>query len=124
MKRPFQLILPHFLTGLTQEEFHHCKISFAKANHTRSASEDSIIKYEFNPCNSELRFASSGTKGYAVLESDHCCFLCIQKDRKPESVRDTGYCLTRVERLAPDRNEVYFVATYFIGTCIEVIIPL
>ena len=121
LKKPFRLILPHFLTGLSKEELCRHEVGIAKSAHSSFKGESGEISYRFNPCDSALHFASCGDKSYAVLESDHCCFLCVQEKHKPELVRDAGYCLTRVERLiSPTRNEVQFIATYFMKTCIKV----
>ena len=119
LKKPFQLILPHFLTGLTKGELRNHQVGFAKAIHHECTVEDGEMMYEFNPCKSKPLLASSGNKRYAVLKSDHCCFYCLQANKTPELVRDSGYCLTRIERSA-SRNEIYFVATYFLKTCIQV----
>ena len=123
LKKPFQLILPHFLTGLTKDKLYNHQVSFAKAVHHNYTVtvEDGQMKYKFNPCESKPLFASSGNKSYAVLKSEHYCFYCLQANHTPELIRDAGYCLTRIERSAsPQRNEVYFVATYFLKTCIQV----
>ena len=121
LNKPFQLILPHFLIGLSKEKLCYHLVSFAKASHHNCAVEDGETKYKFNPCDSEPLFASSEDKSYAVLESDHCCFYCLKANQTPELARDAGYCLTRIECSAsPQRNEVYFVATYFLKACIQV----
>ena len=118
LKKSFQLILPHFLTELTKEELDHHRVGYAKAIHT---IKDGEIKYEFGPCNSELRFASCGNKSFAVLESDHCCFYCLEANKTSKLAMDAGYCLTQVERsVSHNKYEVSFVASYFLQTCIRV----
>ena len=119
--KPFQLILPHLLAGLTRDELHNHQIVFVKASHC-SVVKGSVMKYQFNPCDSEPLFASSGDRSYAVLELEHCCFYCLQANQTRELVKNFGYYLTRVEHLvSPRRNEIYFLGTYCLKTCIQVI---
>ena len=121
LNKPFQLILPHFLTGLTQEELHHHQVGFVNATHS-SSMEDGRIKYEFNSCDFAVQhLAPTGNKSFAVLESDHCCFYCLKALKTSDSVRDVSYCLTRVESsISPERSEIYFIASYYLETCIKV----
>ena len=121
LRKPFQLILPHFLTGLSREKLCSHQIRFAKANHDKCIIKGGEMKYEFNSCDSKPLIASSGNKNFAVLESDHCCFYCLQANQTPELIRDASYCLTRIQRSSSlQRNEVYFLATYLLDTCIQV----
>lgn len=121
LKKPLRLVLPHFLTGLTRDKLCNHQVGFAKASHHNYTIENGEMKYRFHPCDSETLFALNGNKSYVVLESDHCCFYCLQANQTPELVRDAGYCLTRIEHSSsPQRNEIYFVATYFSQTCIQV----
>ena len=120
-KKPFKLVLPHFLTGLTKDKLHNHQVGLAKANHHNFIIEDGEMNYVFNPCDSQPLFASSGNKSYAILELEHCCFYCLQANITPDLARDVGYCLTRIEgSVSPQRNEIYFIATYFLKTCIQV----
>ena len=121
LKKPFQLILPHFLTGLSKETLQHHQIKFSKANHKHLLENDQII-YKFQSCDTKPLLATSGNKSYGIIRSTHCCFYCIQASKTPELARDAGYCLARVEnsQLSYQRNEVYFTAVYFLGTCIKV----
>ena len=122
LKKPFRLILPHFLTGLKKERLlHNHRVGFIKAIHTNSTIKNGETKYVFKPCNSEPLFASLGNKSYVVLESDHCCFYCLQANKTRELVKDAGYCLTQIERSESQQTyKVYFIATYFLKTCIQV----
>ena len=119
LKEPFKLILTHFLTGLTEDELHDHKVCFAKAVHDDSPVNGGM-KYVFNPCDSKPHFGSSEGYGYAMLESDHCCFYCLQADQSPKLIKDAGYCLTRIERKVSQRDEVFFTATFLLQTCITV----
>ena len=123
LKKPFRLVLPHSLIGLSKDKLCNHKVGFAKASHHNCTIENGEMKYAFNTCDSKPLFASCGNNGYAVTELEHCCFYCLQANRTPELARDVGYCLTRAERLVtPQRSEIYFIATYFLKTCIQVIV--
>lgn len=122
LMKPFQLILPHFLTSLNRDRLNYHRIEFAKANHSSySIAEDKQMIYNFNVCDAKPLFASSGYKSYGVLSSTHCCFYCLKANQTPELANDIGYCLARVERsLSPRKNEVYFAAVYLLNTCVQV----
>ena len=62
LKKPFRLILPHFLTGLSKDKLFSHQVGFAKASHYNYTIEDGEMKYEFNPCDSKPLFASKGTR--------------------------------------------------------------
>ena len=119
LKKPFKLILPHFLTDLSQEQLHCYEIEFAKADHTFAEAQTRY--YKFNRHESEPLFASSGSRSYGVLNTSHCCFYCLQANKTPKLARDAGYCLARIERLlSRRRSEVYFTVVYMLKTCVKV----
>lgn len=120
--KPFYVILPHFLVGLTEEKAEYHKIGFAKASHFHSTVHGSSdICYTFNSCEGQSRFFSSDVKSYGVLTTTHCCFYCIEARYTSELVKDATYCLARIESyVAPSRNEVLFAAIYFLPTCVKV----
>ena len=122
LKKPFQLILPHFLTNLTRDKLNYHQIGFAKANHSSySIAEDKQMVYNFKLCDTKPLVTLSGYKSYGVLKSTHCCFYCLEAKKSQELVKDAGCCLARIERVLSSRkNEVYFVAVYFLSTCIQV----
>ena len=125
LKKPFQLILPHFLTGLTKEELRCHQIQSSKANHNNRIVENGQVSYKFDHLDTKplLAIVSSGEmyRSYGVIKSTHCCYYCLSAKQTPELARDAGYCLARIERsLLPRGNEVYFIAVYFLETCIQV----
>lgn len=122
LKKPFHLILPHFLTELSKERLYHHEVGFAKADHNNYTFDNDQIKYKFNQCEIQPLFAFSRCKSYGVLKSNHCCFYCLKAKQTPEVVKDAGYCLTQIESiLVPQqRYEVHFVASYFLNTCVKV----
>ena len=121
LKKPFQVILPHYLTGLSRERIEHHQVGFAKANHIDYTFVDNEISYKFQQCDAKLGFASSGYRNYGVLRSKHYCFYCLQANQTPELAMDAGYCLVRIESsLSPKWNEIHFSIIFFLDTCLKV----
>ncbi len=123
LKKPFVLIIPHFLTELTIERLLYHQVKFAKANHSRYTLENSQMKYRFNPCENPALFASNGCKSYGILKSNHCCFYCLEANISEKAATDVGYCLVRIESFSSQSNlsEVCFIPTFFLKTCIKVV---
>ena len=129
-RKPFQIVLPHYLTGLSRERIEHHQVRFTKANHKDYTStlglpiaETGIIvlHYNFDQCVTKPLLASSGYRNYGVLVSKHCCFYCLTAQKTPELALDAEYCLVRIEScISPQRNEFYFAAIYFLETCLRV----
>ena len=121
LKKPFQVILPHYLTGLSKERIEHHQVRFIKANHNDYTFKGDQMSYKFWSCDTKPLFASNGNKSYGILISKHCCFLCLEANVTPELAMDAGYTLVRIESpLSLGRNEVIFAATYFLDTCSRV----
>ena len=125
LKKPFQIILPHYLTGLSKEKIEHHQVSFAKANHNDYTFVDNQMTYRFQhsiiAAEPQVLHASSGYRSYGVLVLKHCCFYCLMANKPPELAMDAEYCLVRIESpLSSVRNEVYFAAIYFLDTCLKV----
>lgn len=126
LKKPFRVILPHYLTELTNEIVQQHHVGFAKAKH-----HDNLIwlngklYYQFQSCGIKPLFARSGHKGYGVLTSKHCCFYCLLANKTPNLAMDAGYMLVCTElALTPQRHEVHFCAIYCLPTCYKVSIYL
>ena len=118
LKKPFRVILPHYLTGLSKDRIEYHQVRFAKANHSDYPNQTS---YKFQQCDDKPRLASTGYRNYGVLASKHCCFYCLQANQTHELAMDAGYCLTRIEYSpSPQWNEIHFSATYFLDTCLRV----
>ena len=123
LSNQFQLIIPHFLIGLTKEKVKFYQVKFAKANHRDCSIIDNEITYTFQPLDIlEPSLASSGNKSFAVLSTDHCCFYCLQASNTTcELAMDAGYCLARIEAfIDQQKSEVYFLAVYCLPTCLRV----
>lgn len=118
LKKPFQLILPHYLTGLSRERLEFHQIESAKANHKENSFGNNQLRYTFNCCKSKTLLASSGCRGYGIIESTHCCFYCLEARQTRERVKEAGYCLARIQQ--PQNDSVCFTAVYFLNTCIKV----
>ena len=94
LKKPFQLILPHYLTGLSQERINHHKVAFAKASHDNiNTSKNNQIDYVFHECDTKPIFASYNRGFYGILVSQHFCFYCLMAKQTPELALDAGYGL-------------------------------
>ena len=121
LKKPFQVVLPHYLTGLSKEKIQHHQVRFSKANHCNYTITDNQIMYKFQLYDAKPHLATSGYRNYGVLISKHCCFYCLEANVTPELAMDAGYCLVQIESsLSLQRNEVIFASIYFLDTCLRV----
>ena len=120
LNKPFHVILPHFLTGLTYEKAQYHQVVFTKAPHSKYSIEDGQMKFSFQPCDSEPYFASCGGRNFGVLVTNHTCFYCLQAKKTPKLARDAGYCLARIDYFNQRHMEVTFTAVYCLRTCLKV----
>ena len=122
LKKPFQVVLPHYLIGLSKERIQYHHVRFSKANHCNYTFVDNQMTYRFEPySDAKPHLATSGYRNYGVLISKHCCFYCIEAKETPELAMDAGYCLIQIESsLSLQRNEIFFVGIYFLDTCLKV----
>ena len=123
LQKPFQIVIPHYLTNLSKDKMLHHRAVFAKASHNTYAFQNQQMSYEFHTCEVQPRFAFNGCRGYGVLESNHCCFYCLLANQTADLVKDASYCLIRIESsLTLQRSEVYFTAAYFLDSCLKVML--
>ena len=121
LKKPFQVILPHYLTGSSKERIKYHQVRFAKANHSDYTFVGNQMSYRFQSCDTKPLFASSGCKSYGILMTNHCCFYCLEAKVTRELATDAGYCLVRIEHSPMRRrDEIYFTIIYFLDTCLKV----
>ena len=121
LKKPFELILPHYLTGLNRARLQRHQIEFSKANHKPVTFQNGQMMYNFERCKSKVLLASTSSRSYGVIRSTHCCFYCLHAKKTHNLAKESGYCLAKIGRLLPPQtNIVYFVAVYFLGTCLQV----
>ena len=119
--KPFQISIPHYLTGITEDRYQYHQVCFVKASHSDYVLKGNQINYIFRQCDAKPQFASCGDKTFGVLISKHCCFYCLMANSTKEVINDSEYTLSRVERrVGPQTNEVYFLVTYFLRSCLKV----
>ena len=121
LQKPLQIILPHFLPGLTNENNHLYGVGFAKATHndsSRSAAEQ--VTYDFSKCETKPYFASSGSRQYGILQTKHCCFYCIEAKFTPELALKADYYLAQIEFSSDPKYEIHYCAIYSLDACIRV----
>ena len=118
-KKPIEVKLPHFLTGLTKNEAPKYGVGFAKATHFTGAMKTPT--FEFKPCHTKQQFVVDEHGTYGTLQTTHCCFLCIEANHSKEMTLRAGYCLSRVEyRHSPSRYAIHFCATFLLDSCLNV----
>ena len=123
LMKPFQIVLPHFLAGLSEDKAKQYSIGFAQASHDCSPLHDdqNSICYNFKPCATQIEFTSTGCKSYGILTTQDCCLYCIKANKIPQIATDAKYCLVCIERLlTPSITELSFAAIYFLSTCFQV----
>ena len=63
LKKPFQIVLPHYLTRLSKERIQYHQVGFAKADHRNYIFVDDQMTYRFQHCftdhDSQVLHASS-----------------------------------------------------------------
>lgn len=123
LQKPLQIILPHFLPGLTSENSHLYGVNFAKASHHKSSAAEQVA-YDFSKCETKPYFASSGFRHYGILQTKHCCFYCIEAKFTPELAHKADYYLVQIEFSSNPKYEIHYCAIYFLDTCIRVSIIL
>ena len=120
LKKPFEVVIPHFLKKLTGKKILHHEIGFAKANHENYSLNGNMI-YHFLPCKEDFQHASNKSRGYGILQTKHCCFYCIKSNKTPALALDASYCLVHVSHsLEIQKSEIHFVAIYLLSTCMQV----
>lgn len=121
-QKPIQIKLPHFLTGLSDEERLMFEVNFAKADHPVIGSvEAPLPQVEFKACSTKIQFIATENDSYGLLQTTHCCFYCIEAKHSRDLALRAGYCLTRVEyQPSPSRYIVHFCATFQLDTCLDV----
>ena len=122
LTKSYQVILPHYI----KDNACGYNIGFVKASHNNYAfSSSGKMSYKFQECEGQVELISMGDQNYGVLETSHFCYLCMEAENIPNITMDMNYCLTRVESyISPPRQEIYFCASYFLPTCLQVNTPL
>ena len=114
-KKPLTVILPHFLSEKTVEKLTPGEVCFAKANHNyHEVGEEKCYKFEL--VDTKPIFATSGSRNFGVLQIQHCCYLCLLKNKNLEGAE---YNLVKIEQPLQPRSEIHFLVTYCLDTCLE-----
>ena len=125
LKKPFKVIIPHYLVGLSNEQLEHYEVHFAKASHSGFSFDlDGQLSYNFEKCITKAQFISNGNKDYGIPEIDHCCFYCLEANKTLDVSLLAGFCLTRIESSdsAVQKCRVHFIATYLLDTYVKVLL--
>ena len=116
-RKPITVILPHFISKETIEKLNPGEVRFAKAKHCNTGPERRQ-SYQFEHVDTRPTFASSGFRNFGVLQIQHCCYLCLMKQK---NVGGAEYCLVQIKRPLQQRSEVHFLVSYFLDTCLRAI---
>ena len=131
-QKPIEVILPHILNNqVTAEDVNHFGLQFFKADHNDySTNLDGHHLYNFKPFDANMEFFHELYGSFGVLQTTHCCFLCITAIKNAElshtMAQKKGYCLSCIECLrspycnVPPRDVVYFCTSFFLKTCLQV----
>ena len=124
-KTPIEITIPHIFPELLEHEKGELELSFVKADHRSDshALDDGSKYYYF----SEIKASRSNSDfhgGYATLNVDHCCYLCVSASDKAAVAGRAQYCLSQFQEANGSRNIVTFCATYSLKTCLKVILIL
>ena len=125
VNKPFQIKLPHYLTGLSTGKLQDLGVGFMKANHAKKIDHCGKIHYKFQDFNEgSISFISNGfeSNAFGIMTTKHCCFYCIKADKSPLLSLDATYYLIRIENSLHPQYEVHFAAIYYIKTCLKVFI--
>ena len=125
LRKPIDIILPHFLTDAKNFE-----IGFAKADHKQYATDEfGQNHYVFQPLETAFIAYKERNQNYGVLSTEHCCYLCITSN-DPQISSDfalkAGYYLWCIEKPSSNpltsraRDTLHFCATFCLPTCREV----
>ena len=121
LRKPLDIILPHFLTDK------NIGIRFAKADHKQYATDEfGQTHYVFEPLETAFIAYKERNQNYGILSTQHCCYLCIiSKDPQisPEFALKAGYYLWCIEKPSSNlkaRDTVHFCVTFCLPTCREV----
>ena len=110
--RSIEIVMPHYIS-LSESDCN--KLKFMKAQHKDGDNDDFLFK----DCTDPMRFKARSNHG--VLLTKHSCFLCIAAKISESMVMNANYCLMKVTPKVCDKVfKLYFIATYFLQTCMEV----
>ena len=125
LRKPIDIILPHFLTDIKK-----CGIRFAKADHKQYATDEcGQNRYIFEPLETAFIAYKERNQNYGILSTQHCCYLCIISENpqiSPEFALKAGYYLWCIEKPSSHsltsraRDTLRLCVTFCLPTCREV----
>ena len=125
LRKPIDIILPHFLTDAK-----NVGIRFAKADHKQYATDESGKNhYVFEPLETSFIAYKERNQNYGILSTQHCCYLCIISNDpqiSPDLALKAGYYLWCIEKpssyslTSRARDILHLCATFCLPTCREV----
>lgn len=120
--KPIEITLPHFIGNLDGEESKLLGIQFMKASHYTPTLPDGTRRFTFDRIGTNS--TTSFTSHFGKLKTLHFCFLCIAAPESRALYEHASYCLTRVDpivwNLSRQKQEIYFIVSYFMKTCLKV----
>lgn len=121
-KKPIEVTLPHIFTGVDQKELVKMGVTFAKAGHnTLSESKESHdAVFVFRECPNRPQFREIKEQGYGILETNHCCFICITSKQSPEAARKAGYLFSRIDETSGQDFKINYCVSFFLPSCVKV----
>ena len=129
LRKPIDIILPHFLASVDKNDIESLGIKFAKADHKQYTTDVSgRNQYVFRPLEAAFIAYKEENQNYGILSTQHCCFFCItSKDPQisPDFALKAGYylwCIERPSHFLPSksRDTLHFCATFCLPTCRKV----
>jgi hypothetical protein len=125
LRKPIDIILPHFLTDVT-----NVGICFAKADHKQYATDEfGKNHYVFESLKMAFVAYKEKNQNYGIVSTQHCCFLCIistDPQISPDFALKAGYYLWCIEKPSSHsstsraRDTLHLCATFCLPTCREV----
>ena len=116
IKRPIGVVLPHYVNLTSSEDL--------KVLCFQKAAQHDADALQFEPVNGTTIFQPHVR--YGILETTHCCYLCITKDNliEPQDKVKSNFALTPTIPLSFEHSlsplSVYFCVTYRLPSCIVV----
>ena len=129
LRKPIDIILPHFLSDINESDIENLGIHFAKADHKQYTTDTSGRNYyTFRPLASAFIAYKERSQNYGILSTKHCCFFCITSNNpiSPDFAQKAGYFLWCIEKpfsySSPPRSRdtLIFCVTFCLPTCREV----
>ena len=132
LSKPVEIVLPHILTDVTNEDVKKFGIQVSKATHGDFSSQK---EYLFKPFESEdIKFESNEYDNYAIVRVTHCCFWCLEANRREQMTSEiaqqmgkkVGYSMHCIECLQspypdlPSTKVIHFCVSFTLMKCLKV----